>query len=412
MQRAIIYDDGLGELGVLTDLRAAFDIRTGALTNLERLTRLGGLTAVSLMCPAELVEVCREAHDGMLVDDPRLLTGYEQGDLLVNGRCCYALEDFTQLEQGQCLVERSSGQVIAYRPTGFEDAKEFVAGFAARGSADYVERGVLLHRPWHVRTYLEDALTTDLVAMSAGTEEPELRGVLAYGQAPLHVHQHAKVYPGAIFDCEHGPVVVDEHATVRPGAIVIGPSYIGPHATVLDRALVKASSAIGPWCKVAGEVGGVIFQGFCNKAHDGHLGDAYVGSWVNLGAGTTNSNLLNTYGEVTMRVSPKHSMEKTGRQFLGCIIGDHVKTAICTRIMTGCTLGTGAMYAATAAASGFVPRFGWITDDAPAGTKSFRYEKFEEVARAAMARRKLAPGLPMQERLKYLHGVATGVFEK
>ncbi|MFT3685650.1 MAG: hypothetical protein QM783_12110 [Phycisphaerales bacterium] len=81
----------------------------------------------------------------------------------------------------------------------------------------------------------------------------------------------------------------------------MGPAYIGSHSTVIERTLVKAHSSIGPWCKVAGEVGGVVFQGFANKAHDGHLGDAFVGEWSNLGAGTTNSNLLNTYGEVTMR---------------------------------------------------------------------------------------------------------------
>jgi hypothetical protein len=44
---------------------------------------------------------------------------------------------------------------------------------------------------------------------------------------------------------------------------------------------------------------------------------------------------LNTYGEVIMRAAPESPLERTGEQFMGAIIGDHVKTAISTRIMTG-----------------------------------------------------------------------------
>jgi UDP-N-acetylglucosamine diphosphorylase / glucose-1-phosphate thymidylyltransferase / UDP-N-acetylgalactosamine diphosphorylase / glucosamine-1-phosphate N-acetyltransferase / galactosamine-1-phosphate N-acetyltransferase len=166
---------------------------------------------------------------------------------------------------------------------------------------------------------------------------------------------------------------------------------------VLERSLVKSNTALGPWCKVAGEVGGTIFQGFANKAHDGHLGDSYIGEWVNLGAGTTNSNLLNTYGEVVAKQSPRGSNERTGETFLGCVLGDHVKTAICTRIMTGAIVHTGTMWAATAAISGCVPGFSWVTDSSPppsgAGEqwKPFRFDKFMEVARAAMGRRKIVP---------------------
>ena len=57
--------------------------------------------------------------------------------------------------------------------------------------------------------------------------------------------------------------------------------------------------------------------------HAGHLGDSWVGEWVNLGADTTNSNLLNTYTEVTAR-APGGKTERTGHVFLGATIGDHV----------------------------------------------------------------------------------------
>ena len=62
-----------------------------------------------------------------------------------------------------------------------------------------------------------------------------------------------------------------------------------------------------------------------------------MGSWVNLGAGTCNSDLKNSYNEVSQETVagkfPSHM------QFLGCVIGDYSKTAINTSIFTGKTLG-------------------------------------------------------------------------
>jgi UDP-N-acetylglucosamine diphosphorylase/glucosamine-1-phosphate N-acetyltransferase len=407
-QPAIIFDDDLGRLGPLTDLRAAFDIRTGARTSLDRLRHELQLDVRALAVPAHLVDLTTERHGGAgtsgAVGGTPVLTcckdakggggglpWFVPGLLLVNGRCTMPLREIVKLDLGQCLIEGVSGHIIAARPATRDDGEHLLRHFTCPPGTNLTthDRPVLLHRPWHIRTFLEDALSTDLVSMASNADEPELRGVMAFGDAPLAIHATAKVSPGVVFDCEHGPIVLDGGSLVRPGTVIVGPAYIGPHSTVLERSLIKAHSSIGPHCKVAGEVGGVVFQGFSNKAHDGHLGDAYVGEWSNLGAGTTNSNLLNTYGEVLMRAGHDDPMERTGRQFMGCIIGDHVKTAICTRIMTGVTIGTGAMIAQTAAVTGAVAPFAWVTDDSPASSgKTFRKDKFLEIARTVLARRK------------------------
>lgn len=78
-------------------------------------------------------------------------------------------------------------------------------------------------------------------------------------------------------------------------------------------------------------------EAYSNKVHDGYLGSSYIGSWVNLGAGTCNSNLKNTYG--TVRVEYEYGKVDTGMQFFGCIIGDYSKTAIQTSIYTGKMIG-------------------------------------------------------------------------
>ena len=141
-------------------------------------------------------------------------------------------------------------------------------------------------------------------------------------------------------------------------------------------------------------------QAHANKVHDGHLGDALVGEWVNIGAGTDNSNLLNTYGDVAMRLDSDGPMHKTGRIFMGCVLGDHVKLAIGTRLMTGTVLSTGTMYAASTPPRALVERFSWCTD---AGERLYQWRKFESVLRTVFARRSLEPGEALLSRLKTLH---------
>ena len=208
------------------------------------------------------------------------------------------------------------------------------------------------------------------------------------GDHPVEMHATSTIFPGVVLDATTGPIIIHEHAVLRPGAVVCGPCSIGRGATVIDRALIKPNTVIGPVCKVGGEVGGTIFQGYANKAHDGHLGDSWVGKWANFGAGTTNSNLLNTYGEVTMRVHPDGPRHRTGRVYMGAVVGDHVKLAINTRIMTGTTIGTGAMIASTAPPPATVARFAWITDE---GERVYRRDKFLEVMTKVMSRRDRTP---------------------
>ena len=236
--------------------------------------------------------------------------------LVLNGRCVLPLPQISSLKPGEGLVEQTSGSLIAavLSPT---DAQAYLDGGKLTAKTSVVPQPALLSRPWDVRRFRDEALKLDLSLLESretgaltSTQEPSRSrryepdpGVLHIGGNAV-IHQGAKVYPGVTLDSEHGPIHIAQGAVVRPGAILIGPCYVGPNSTVLERATIRAGTAIGPWCKVNGEVAGTIFQGYANKAHDGYLGDAYLGEWVNLGAGTTTSNLLNTYGEIIAAPSP------------------------------------------------------------------------------------------------------------
>lgn len=402
----MLFEDGAARLSPLTDLRPAWDVRLGAFTVRERLENALKIGFSDGLARPETAGV---ASPGLAPAD---LEAACAGDLLaVSARCALPPEAAGALAPGRAIVEPGTGALVAVRLAPgscsagqLREALERAA-VPAGVEASEAESACLLHHPWDVIRFRDAGLAMDLAALIRGDGDfaPELpEGVTLLGQG-VAVHLSATVCPSAVIDCTGGLVVIDRGAVVRPGAILVGPVYVGPGSTVLERALVKANTAIGPVCKVAGEVGGTVFQGYANKAHDGHLGDSWVGEWVNLGAGTTNSNLLNTYGEVVARSGPEEPRVRTGLTFLGAIFGDHVKTAISTRIMTGSVLGTGSMVASTQPPPATLGAFTWLTD---AGSQAYRLDKCFEVARHAMGRRGVTPSDAYIEAFGALHARA------
>ena len=143
----------------------------------------------------------------------------------------------------------------------------------------------------------------------------------------------------------HGPVVVDTGAEIGPFVCLDGPIWIGSRARVNPHAWIRAGTAIGAECRVGGEVEATVMEPFSNKPHDGFLGHSHIGSWVNLAAGTITGNLKATYGPVrlhTPAADGSRSTLHTGRQFLGALVGDFVKTAINTSLPCGARIGIAA----------------------------------------------------------------------
>lgn len=146
----------------------------------------------------------------------------------------------------------------------------------------------------------------------------------------------AKIEPMVVADTSHGPVIIDDHAVITAFTRLEGPCYIGSHTQVMG-AKIRGGTTIGPHCRIGGEVEASIVHGFSNKYHEGFLGHSYVGEWVNLGAGTHNSDLRNDYGPVSVPM-PGQTV-KTGLNKVGCFIGDHAKTGLGTLMNTGSHIG-------------------------------------------------------------------------
>jgi len=200
----------------------------------------------------------------------------------------------------------------------------------------------------------------------------------------VYVAPSARVHPMVVIDAEHGPVYIDAGAEVHPFSRIEGPCYIGPNSILLG-AKCREGNSIGPMCRLGGEVEESIIHGYSNKYHDGFLGHAYVGEWVNLGAGTTNSDLKNDYSTVSVMLDGKHAVD-TGSTKVGALIGDHTKTSIGTLLNTGSYVGAMAIIMATGKPlPKYIPSFAWFIEGVV--TKGFGRHKLFATAGKAMSRR-------------------------
>ena len=159
-------------------------------------------------------------------------------------------------------------------------------------------------------------------------------------QALLSISEEAQVDPYVVFDVTHGPIIVEDGVQIKSFSMIEGPCYIGSQSRIMG-AKVREGCSFGPHCRIGGEVEESIIQGYSNKYHEGFLGHAYLGEWVNLGALTTNSDLKNNYSTIKTYIPRKKVDTKTIK--LGSFIGDFTKTSIGTLMITGSSVGVGSM---------------------------------------------------------------------
>ena len=152
----------------------------------------------------------------------------------------------------------------------------------------------------------------------------------------LRMADSAEVGKFVSIDTRPGPVILDESSVVESYSMITGPCYIGPRSR-LRSALIRSGTSIFENCRIGGEVENSIIMPFTNKTHFGFVGDSILGSWVNIGAGGTFSNLKNTYG--TVRLQKDGKKVDTGLVKFGPVVGDMAKVSIGALVYAGKTLG-------------------------------------------------------------------------
>ncbi len=191
--------------------------------------------------------------------------------------------------------------------------------------------------------------------------------------------RNVQIDPFVVIDAGEGKVFIDDNVKVGSFSYLKGPLYVGRGSLIKPHSRIYDGVSIGEVTKVAGEVEESIILGYSNKQHDGFLGHAFVGEWVNLGALTTNSDLKNNYGIVKLKL--KDEEIDTGRRFLGVLIGDHSKSGIMTMFNTGTLVGFSSNVFGAGYHDKFIPSFSW-------GQKEvYHLEKAIRTAKVVMGRR-------------------------
>jgi UDP-N-acetylglucosamine diphosphorylase/glucosamine-1-phosphate N-acetyltransferase len=341
MTLIVFEDEAVVQLYPITIGRAAYAVTCGSYRLVDWLKRLGQpMRAIVRPHLAELQKVdFPEFRAAGTADKPVLW---------VNARVVPSASAFQtlkrMLDDGVAGVIRS-GEVVAAAmlPSG---APTPASSLTVEQLSDYFNyAGIPNLPPLDARLplleYPHDAVRYNLLILAENLEHRLATGAFREIADGVFAADGATLGQHVVSDTRKGPIVLDQNASIGPYCYLSGPAYVGPAARVIEHSAIKDAVSLGHTTKIGGEVEASVVEPYTNKQHHGFLGHSYLGSWINLGAGTCNSDLKNTYGEVKMDYHGERI--STGMQFLGCIMGDYAKSAINTGIFTGKTIGTCSM---------------------------------------------------------------------
>lgn len=207
----------------------------------------------------------------------------------------------------------------------------------------------LIKYPWDLIKENSNEIKREFLIHNNGNST-KIQDIVIMGDEKLvHLGKNVKTESNIVFDVRKGPIYIGDNTEIRAFSRIAGPTYIGKNCLIKSGRIQDCS--IGDVCKIGGEIEDSIFHEYSNKQHYGFIGHAYVGEWVNLGAGTSNSDLKGTYGTIKYDIAGK--VIDSGEQFFGCVIGDNTKSSIGTLIYTGKKIGFAAHI------------YGIITEDIP-----------------------------------------------
>ena len=368
--------------------RPIWELRCGITSLAEKLVAAAGAGEVACFVPPYLAAVYR-LQTAWPVNDPQCLIGDDL--LLLDSRVKASALDVSLGDQSRVITD-SEGEVLLARikredleKLNTESLDTFLES-ACSSLPTESEELPAWNYIWDLILANPEQIAADFAAAARsgveGTiEEPKaIRG----SSADVYIAPDALVHPMVVLDAAEGPIYIDEGAEIHPFTRIEGPCYIGKKSILLG-AKCREGNSIGPMCRIGGEVEESIIQGHSNKYHDGFLGHAYVGEWVNLGALTTNSDLKNDYSTVSITLEGKHPID-TGSTKVGALIGDHVKTSIGTLLNTGAYVGAMALITSTGKPlPKFIPSFAWFIEGVV--TKGFGKKQLFATAEKAMPRR-------------------------
>jgi len=389
----VFEDQGYLNFQPLTYTRPVCRLRCGIVTLWEKVAAAYPSAPIVLHTRNYVAPVVAEE-----IQEVKVNTLAGDSALLINGRLVAPadLAGTIPLDGPDCAY-LCDGQVVAARVSGGRCAeiakliaKEPLPDGWSEGLKTETVKLPMAKYPWDLVTLNAKQITADFARLKLGGKiagKIHASAVLDEKEN-IHIAEGAEIQPGAILAAHGGPIFIGPGAKVMCGAVVEGPVAVGRKTSIKILAKIYEGTSMGEFCKVGGEVEESIFLAYSNKQHDGFLGHAYLGEWINLGADTNNSDLKNNYGSVSVIINGKKV--DSGSLFVGLTMGDHSKAGINTMFNTGTVVGVGCNVYGADFPPKYVPSFCW---GGAAGFVEYAQSKCLSTAEKVMGRRdrKLTP---------------------
>ena len=315
-------------------------------------------------------------------------TNITDDNLFIAGNCCpdkNFANAVSALGNGEALAY--NGELVAYRGT-MEGFKSVTLEKATPYTASSL---TMLHQLYDIFLLNGSEMRRDYHIIIAGRESHPLSETctivgpyrLDDGCPAIFIEEGATV-EAVTLNTTGGPIYIGKDAVIMEGVCIRAPFAACRHSQVNMGAKIYGATTLGPYCKVGGELNNVVMIGYSNKAHDGFLGNAVIGEWCNIGAGTNASNLKNDYTEIKLWNYRAHRFLRTGLQFCGLIMGDHSKAGINCMFNTATVIGVGVNVHGAGFPRNFVASF---SEGSVAGYTDVSVVKFFDIAKRMMARR-------------------------
>lgn len=226
-----------------------------------------------------------------------------------------------------------------------------------KGAPD-LSAGKELHSPWQIFQLNDEAIRSDFIFITKNKKsQPVSVTNRTISPENIFIEKGAKI-EHAILNASTGPIYISKNAEIMEGCMVRGPFFLGEESILKMGAKIYGATSIGKKCVIGGEVKNSVFFDYSNKAHDGYIGDSVIGSWCNLGAGTSNSNLKNNAGSVKAWSEERKQFISVGSK-CGLLMGDYSRSAINTSFNTGTVTGICCNVFGTGLTPKHIQNFSW-----------------------------------------------------
>lgn len=373
-------------------LHPLFELRTGAYKSYERIGKLfsgaelfyksSELKLKSFLKRNEITTNSKDTYNDCLVFNSKFL---------INNQSSNQIKEFIKSNPFDNIKFTNNNEIVGYFFNAVLDKQLHNIDWITNNSTLYemfkfqdieIENVSKINYIWDSLDFVGEMINEDKDLFNMSSPKSIGEGNFVVNSNNLLVGKNVTIEPMVVLNAENGAIIIDNNAKIMSNTVIYGPCYIGKNSTIKPGAKIYPNTSIGEWCKVGGEVENSIFQAYSNKQHEGFLGHSFISEWVNLGADTNNSDLKNTYSNISMQLP--HKLVNTNRIFLGLICGDHTKSGINSMFTTGTVSGLCGILVKEWFLPNYIKSYTW---GGKTNSPIYKFEKAIETAKIVMNRR-------------------------